>query len=643
MARSTDHSTGAVRAKLEFPVWHRAFTKSYTAWANAPSDLKTPLLLQGQALAKAETWLLAFPDKLSESQKRFIVRSIAQRAKGALEPSASPSRKAASRRWQWRRPGDRSLWSLYAVIGLGLWFFSPDIIRDMMEKALNPADVYQEMKAAQAGKPLTKGDGRARSEEQTATEETAQPPEKVAANDGTAPIGDIDESPALYMPPKPPASPAVRLANIAREKLDAGHQRVALLMAMEATEHALADPSATPGDSAAAMSILSRAMAIREKLGPLAQRSATTATSLFCQDASAVIALDAEEMMAAWPASTTRRSASQSMPLPSFDGAITDRECRRIALPNEDFNIEVRTIAGGRPTAILHGHEARILATAFSPDGTLLATASQDGTARIFDARTGRQRFLLSGHDWHVLATEFSPDGRQVLTAASDMTARIWDTATGRQLQLLRGHQGVVSSARFNADGSRVLTTSWDGYVRLWETTGGRVLVALQQPGGLVSAALTRDGRRIATSTADGTLQFWDAATGSLEHVSPGPGAGIRSMTFTPDGRWLVVLSWEGQLELYLPDTGKLATTLAQADQRVRNVQLGQGGRSLAGITEDGTRWTWPLIATPEQALATAKSVAPPCLSSDERATLGLEASAPKWCDAIKPRDAALP
>ena len=136
----------AVRAKLEFPVWHRTFTKAYSAWSNAPSDLKTPLLLQGPALATAEGWLLDSPEKLSESQKRFIVRSIAQRAKGPLsQPSLTTTETA--KRWIWRRNSDRSLWHLYAVIGLGLWFFSPDIIRDTLERALLPADMYNESRA----------------------------------------------------------------------------------------------------------------------------------------------------------------------------------------------------------------------------------------------------------------------------------------------------------------------------------------------------------------------------------------------------------------------------------------------------------------------------------------------------------------
>jgi WD40 repeat protein len=63
---------------------------------------------------------------------------------------------------------------------------------------------------------------------------------------------------------------------------------------------------------------------------------------------------------------------------------------------------------------------------AFSPDGTLLATASEDKTARLWDTATGRQVSTLTGHTGSVRAVAFSPDGTLLATASNDSTARIW-------------------------------------------------------------------------------------------------------------------------------------------------------------------------------------------------------------------------
>ena len=77
---------------------------------------------------------------------------------------------------------------------------------------------------------------------------------------------------------------------------------------------------------------------------------------------------------------------------------------------------------------------------AFSPDGTLLATASRDGTARIWDLATGTTRAVLQGHtDW-LTGVAFSPDGTLLATASRDGTARIWDLATGTTRAVLQGH-----------------------------------------------------------------------------------------------------------------------------------------------------------------------------------------------------------
>ena len=80
----------------------------------------------------------------------------------------------------------------------------------------------------------------------------------------------------------------------------------------------------------------------------------------------------------------------------------------------------------------------------FSPDGARVLTASEDKTARLWDAATGQELVVLRGHEDRVSSAVFSPDGARVLTASWDKTARLWDAATGQELQVLRGHEGAV-------------------------------------------------------------------------------------------------------------------------------------------------------------------------------------------------------
>jgi len=120
----------------------------------------------------------------------------------------------------------------------------------------------------------------------------------------------------------------------------------------------------------------------------------------------------------------------------------------------------------------LAGHTtgSAIRRSSFSPDGTKIVTASDDNTARIWDAKSGATIAVLEGHTWRVFDAVFSRDGRRILTASGDNTARLWDSDSGKLLATLEGHTSWVTSARFSPDGSRILTASKDGTARVWDS-----------------------------------------------------------------------------------------------------------------------------------------------------------------------------
>ena len=98
-------------------------------------------------------------------------------------------------------------------------------------------------------------------------------------------------------------------------------------------------------------------------------------------------------------------------------------------------------------------HTKLIFSVAFSPSGKLFATASFDGTARLWDTKTGQCIHTLKGHSDHcgcVTAVVFSPNENLVATASWDNTARLWNTITGQCNYVLQGHTGYVYSVAFS-------------------------------------------------------------------------------------------------------------------------------------------------------------------------------------------------
>ncbi len=272
----------------------------------------------------------------------------------------------------------------------------------------------------------------------------------------------------------------------------------------------------------------------------------------------------------------------------------------RLATAGEDGLARLWDTSTGKITVQCRGHARKVRSVAFRPDGQRLVTTSADGTVRQWDAATGQEALApYERHIGDVVTAVYSPDGRWIASAGTDRTIRVWEAASRHDVAVLHGHTGTVTDLAFTADGRRLASASQsgrqnftcDGTVRLWDVTRNADTSVLRgHTSYIYPVAYSPDGQWIASGGWDNTVRLWDAATGESCAVLPHPGE-VRALAFSPDSSWLVsACHADLALQIWSIATGQVQKTFKQPGSIVAlAVAVSPDGAHFAAADADGT------------------------------------------------------
>jgi WD40 repeat protein/tRNA A-37 threonylcarbamoyl transferase component Bud32 len=294
----------------------------------------------------------------------------------------------------------------------------------------------------------------------------------------------------------------------------------------------------------------------------------------------------------------------------------------------------------------LEGHGEAVRAVAVSPDGAELASGSDDGKIRAWEAASGRTLRVFTGHEGPVTALAYSADGGLIASGSRDDSVRVWDARGGALAGLVRGHGTDVTAVALAGDGETLASGDNDGRVLLTSTASGAVLAEhrpeardgisglafLAAPAGLAAAyqsgtvrllgvpdlaprfeaqvgrtaiagiAAGPDGSTLAVAL-DRTALLLDAADLRLLQIFPGQGSKVTGLALARDGSALATSGFDNVVRLWDVASARLLCDFEGHDSDVNAVAFFPDGRRLASGSEDHTLRVWDRARTSQVTL----------------------------------------
>ncbi|MBV7333699.1 AAA family ATPase [Chloroflexi bacterium TSY] len=266
-----------------------------------------------------------------------------------------------------------------------------------------------------------------------------------------------------------------------------------------------------------------------------------------------------------------------------------------LAAATETGEVFLWSTADAQLITILHHHTELVLSVAFSPDGTILASSGGDHIVCLWDVESRQLHAILRGPTNAIRCLAFSPDGRLLASVSDDRKLFLWEIPSGQLRAILtKNRSNSMRTLTFSPDGRLLASGGVDQIVLLWDLSNGQVLQTLRGHKDWVrSLAFSLDGKTLVSGSNDGTIRFWNIANGELEHTIEVHEGWIQSIAFSPDGKILASGGDDETVRLWDAHNRKLQYTLRGHTGWVNAVAFSPDGKILASGGDDRTLYLW--------------------------------------------------
>ncbi|KRW99930.1 WD40-repeat-containing domain [Pseudocohnilembus persalinus] len=265
-----------------------------------------------------------------------------------------------------------------------------------------------------------------------------------------------------------------------------------------------------------------------------------------------------------------------------------------VATASDDFTWKIWTLPQGELIMSGEGHKDWVSGIAFHPKGTHLATSSGDCTIKIWDFINASCNLTLKDHIQPVWGIAYHDTGDFLASASMDHTSKLFDLNVGKQRQTFRGHVDSVNNVTFQPYSNILATGSADKTISLWDIrTGLCIQTFYGHLNSINNVKFSLKGDSLASCDSDGIVKVWDVrmVKGRAQYDA-GPYS-ANSLSIDKSGTMIAVANDEGQIKLFNDVTNKLEHVLKGHEDAVQDVSFDYNSKMIVSCGSDCTFRVW--------------------------------------------------